>query len=48
MRSKVYAGRKIVIDIVEAEIFGPVYKMDAMIVLPATRRFYGENVKQHN
>ena len=31
------SGRKIVCDIVEAEKFGPVYKMDAMAVLPATR-----------
>lgn len=29
--------RKIVKDIVEAEKFGPMYKMDAMLVLPATR-----------
>lgn len=33
------SGRKIVKDIVEAEKFGPVYKMDAMIVLPATGDF---------
>lgn len=31
------AGREIVKDIVEAEKFGPVNKMDAMLVLPATR-----------
>lgn len=30
-------GRAIVKDIVEAEKFGPMYKMDAMLVLPATR-----------
>lgn len=30
-------GREIVKDIVEAEKFGPVHKMDAMVVLPATR-----------
>lgn len=30
-------GREIVKDIVEAEKFGPVNKMDAMLVLPATR-----------
>ena len=29
--------RQIVKDIVEAEKFGPMYKMDALIVLPATR-----------
>ncbi len=33
------SGREIVKDIVEAEKFGPVYKMDAMIVLPATGDF---------
>lgn len=33
------AERKIVCDIVEAEKFGPMYKMDAMIVLPATGDF---------
>lgn len=37
--------RKIVKDIVEAEKFGPMYKMDAMLVLPATRRLYGKNGK---
>lgn len=31
--------RKIVKDIVEAEKFGPMYKMDAMLVLPATGDF---------
>ena len=31
------SGREIVKDIVEAEKFGPVNKMDAMLVLPATR-----------
>lgn len=29
--------KKIICDIVEAEKFGPMYKMDAMLVLPATR-----------
>lgn len=33
------SGRKIVKDIVEAEKFGPMYKMDAMLVLPATGDF---------
>lgn len=32
-------GKKIVKDIVEAEKFGPMYKMDAMLVLPATGDF---------
>lgn len=32
-------GKKVVKDIVEAEKFGPVNKMDAMIVLPATGDF---------
>lgn len=31
------SGREIVKNIVEAEKFGPVNKMDAMLVLPATR-----------
>ncbi len=33
------SGREIVKDIVEAEKFGPVNKMDAMLVLPATGDF---------
>lgn len=32
-------GKKIICDIVEAEKFGPMYKMDAMLVLPATGDF---------
>lgn len=32
-------GRTIIKDIVEAEKFGPMYKMDAMLVLPATGDF---------
>ena len=32
-------GKKVVKDIVEAEKFGPVNKMDAMLVLPATGDF---------
>lgn len=32
-------GKKIVKDIVEAEKFGPINKMDAMLVLPATGDF---------
>lgn len=33
------SGKKIIKDIVEAEKFGPMYKMDAMLVLPATGDF---------
>lgn len=33
------SGKQIVKDIVEAEKFGPMYKMDAMLVLPATGDF---------
>lgn len=33
------SGKKIVSDIVEAEKFGPVNKMDAMLVIPATGDF---------
>lgn len=36
---EIITGKKVVKDIVEAEKFGPVNKMDAMIVLPATGDF---------
>lgn len=36
---KKISGKEIVSDIVEAEKFGPVNKMDAMLVLPATGDF---------
>ena len=39
MKQKLSHGRAIVKDIVEAEKFGPMYKMDAMLVLPATGDF---------
>ncbi len=32
-------GKTVIKDIVEAEKFGPIYKMDAMLVLPATGDF---------
>ncbi len=38
------SGRSIVKDIVEAEKFGPMYKMDAMLVLPATGDFMAKMI----
>lgn len=38
------SGKKVIKDIVEAEKFGPMYKMDAMLVLPATGDFMAKMV----